>query len=129
MNTISEYQTFTVISCAKCGIATGYPDDWLQQRRDEHAQLWCPNGHTLSFNGKSQTDRERERGDRLARALESAQAEADRERRSRIAIRGHLTRQRKRAAAGLCPCCQRTFQQLARHMQHKHPEFATQEKT
>lgn len=36
-------------------------------------------------------------------------------------------RLRKRASAGVCPCCNRTFSQLARHMQTKHPTFIAQE--
>lgn len=27
-----------------------------------------------------------------------------------------------RIGAGICPCCNRTFSQLARHMQSKHPD-------
>lgn len=30
---------------------------------------------------------------------------------------------RNRAAAGVCPCCNRTFEQLGRHMTTKHPEY------
>lgn len=52
------------------------------------------------------------------------------EERSHSTTRGHLTRERKkkeqletRAANGVCPCCHRTFKQLARHMKTKHPDF------
>lgn len=30
---------------------------------------------------------------------------------------------KKRASAGICPCCNRTVSQMARHMKSKHPEF------
>jgi hypothetical protein len=29
----------------------------------------------------------------------------------------------KRTAAGTCPCCQRTFSNMAEHMKHQHPQF------
>lgn len=29
----------------------------------------------------------------------------------------------RRAKAGTCPCCHRTFRQMALHMKQKHPEF------
>lgn len=34
----------------------------------------------------------------------------------------HCQSQAKRSAASACPCCKRTFRQLARHMAAKHPE-------
>lgn len=33
-----------------------------------------------------------------------------------------LARSQKRAKAGVCPCCHRTFKQLAAHMKSKHPQ-------
>ncbi len=35
-----------------------------------------------------------------------------------------MTKVKKRAANGVCPCCNRTFSDLARHMKAKHPDFA-----
>jgi hypothetical protein len=32
-------------------------------------------------------------------------------------------RLKRRAAAGTCPCCNRTFRQLTAHIKNKHPEF------
>ena len=32
-------------------------------------------------------------------------------------------RMKTRIAAGTCPCCQRTFKQLAAHMHRKHPDY------
>lgn len=40
-------------------------------------------------------------------------------------MKGVATRLKNRAAHGVCPCCNRTFQQLARHMSAKHPDFKT----
>lgn len=42
------------------------------------------------------------------------------------AARGQVTRLKNRAAAGVCPCCNRTFHQLVRHMAAKHPDFAAE---
>ena len=33
------------------------------------------------------------------------------------------TRIKNRIAAGVCPCCNRTFQNLAKHMAGQHPDF------
>lgn len=37
------------------------------------------------------------------------------------------TRTKNRIAKGVCPCCSRTFLDLQRHMQTKHPDFTKQE--
>lgn len=60
-----------------------------------------------------------ERAERAARRAVSAEM-------SRRVTKGHLTRVKKRVAAGVCPCCNRTFADLARHMAGKHPEYATE---
>jgi hypothetical protein len=33
-------------------------------------------------------------------------------------------RKLSRVSAGVCPCCNRTFQNVARHMKTKHPDIA-----
>jgi hypothetical protein len=61
----------------------------------------------------------------IAYARAAVQAErANRAEREASIERDKLARLRKRAKHGVCPCCKRTFQQLARHMKQKHPEFS-----
>lgn len=43
--------------------------------------------------------------------------------RSAVAYRGVATRMKKRAVAGMCPCCKQSFAELAVHMQDAHPDF------
>lgn len=38
-------------------------------------------------------------------------------------LRSGLVKSRKRASAGVCPCCHRTVRQMALHMRSKHPDF------
>jgi hypothetical protein len=52
---------------------------------------------------------------------------AERERRRANGYKGHATRITKRAKAGVCPCCNRTFKQLAAHMASQHPTFTPME--
>jgi hypothetical protein len=62
----------------------------------------------------------------LQRARERAQAERDlREDTERrlSAQKGATTRAKKRHAAAVCPCCNRSFVQLRRHMENKHPGY------
>ena len=56
----------------------------------------------------------------LSRAREATEHEM----RRANGYKGHLTRAKKRAANGVCPCCNRSFSNLARHMKCKHPDYA-----
>jgi len=126
----TSIETFHVETCWQCGIAYAFPIDYEQKRRADHQDIYCPNGHVGSYQEKSQAQKERERADRLSRSLESRDriiAEKDNtieaQRRSHAATKGQLTKVRKRIAAGICPCCHRTFAQVTRHMKNQHPEY------
>jgi hypothetical protein len=100
-----------------------------EARREDGGSFYCPNGHSLSFGEGENTKLRRER-DRLkqeqARLEEETQLawKAEGEQRARAAkAEKRVTQQNKRAAAGTCPCCQRTFSNMATHMKQKHPEF------
>ena len=45
------------------------------------------------------------------------------ERRSHSATKGLLTKERNRTLAGLCPCCDKHYVSLAKHIKTQHPEF------
>jgi len=121
--------TYTVIDCFKCGALFAVPsqvnEDLLRTGRD----FYCPNGHQQhyveSVQAKLEKEQQRRReAERQANArLELLHAEE----RSHAATRGVVTKQRKklaRVANGVCPCCNRSFQNLARHMETRHPDYA-----
>ena len=109
-------------SCCDCGIVFGVPDLWLQQKRLDKARFWCPNGHVLSYKDSSldAMRRERDRAVQQQARLEEEKREA--EARAEKAERA-TARLKKRAAAGTCPCCTRSFTNMARHMKDKHPDW------
>jgi hypothetical protein len=117
-----EYtETLTVTHCW-CGIALAIPDNLFRFAKTKPTDVYCPLGHVFVFRDTYKEKYEaEERRHRATRDLLHA------EERSHTATRGHLTRQRKRLKAGVCPCCGRTFKQLARHMQCKHPDFKPEE--
>lgn len=109
-------------SCCDCGIVFGVPDSWLEQKRLDKAKFYCPNGHTLSYNESSldKMRRERDRAVQQQARLEEEKREVE----TRAAQAEAATaRLKKRAAAGTCPCCTRSFTNMARHMQTKHPDW------
>jgi len=97
-----------------------------RQHRDgrEQVAIYCPLGHTYIIAGKGEAARLREQLEAAQRARQATRDLLAHEQRSHAATRGHLTRTKRRVGHGVCPCCGRTFQQLARHMKAKHPDYA-----
>jgi hypothetical protein len=133
--TMEFTDTLVVVTCW-CGINHAVPENLrnFQLRQHRNGQtvqsIYCPLGHTHAPAGKGEAEKLREKLEReqqlAAEARRRAQAERDlREDTERrlAAQKGATTRARKRAAAAVCPCCNRTFQQLARHLVTKHPDY------
>jgi hypothetical protein len=128
MSTITRTVVLIDTSCVNCGIAFAVPDWWIQARRDDGKDFWCPNGHRLHFGQNTLEQRlaRAEQARDAARAhARAVQDQNDAERRAHAATKGQLTKTRKRVAAGVCPCCNRSFQNLRRHMAGQHPDYAT----
>jgi hypothetical protein len=129
MPTIEYTEVLTTTRCW-CGIALAAPSNLVKKAQtDGKTSLYCPLGHSFGWY-ESEADKLRKRlaqaeGDKKWYA-ERMQAErdlrSDTERRL-SAQKAATTRARKRAAAALCPCCNRSFVQLRRHMAAKHPNF------
>jgi hypothetical protein len=107
------------LNCCECGITFSVPDQWCTHRRDDRRIFWCPNGHEQSFTTSISEQLRRER-DQLKQELARVE---DEKREALAAKEQEINRIKKRAAAGTCPCCQRTFSNMAVHMKHQHPEF------
>ena len=123
--TMTYSQTLIVTSCW-CGIPFAIPEnlhDWMN-RKDGNG-CHCPNGHRMVFSNTlekelRETRTQRDQAEQREAAIRSL---LDQEERSHAATRGHLTRAKKqvhRAEQGVCPHCNRSFQNLARHMKTKH---------
>ena len=99
--------------CIVCFIKFCVPAGFTNQRRKDCAAFYCPNGHRMAYN---KTDTEESRLRRERDLLKQQLAEKDdairiqreaREaaERSAVAARGQVTKLKKRASAGVCPCC------------------------
>ncbi len=114
-------------SCPSCGLVYGVPKDWMaaksrQHDRGEDVRWFCPNGHETVFAREAESvvlKRERDQlkqdNARMEEAVQVALRQAQEAKRV-------LKVQTRRTVAGVCPCCNRTFRQLATHMRHMHPE-------
>lgn len=116
--------TLTSIDCGVCGgvyAITERHRSWCQQNGKAWHCPYCQTGWGFVGNGevdrlKKELDAERSRKQSaLERANEAEQNLAQ-------ALRKEA-RLKRRIAAGTCPCCQRTFKQLAAHMSRQHPDY------
>lgn len=115
--------------CGVCGVIFAMEEGYADARRSDKKSWCCPNGHSFSWRGKPEVE---ELKDKLAAERRRVEATRDllrAEERSHTATKGHLTRTKRRVAHGVCPCCNRTFAQLERHMKSKHPEFVVAAET
>lgn len=124
--------SFEEQDCIKCGVRFGVPIGFTANRRKDKGSFYCPNGHSMAYT-ESEEDRLRRERDKLkqneawyeSRLKEERDSREQAERRV-SAARGQITKLKKRASNGVCPCCNRTFSDLARHMHSKHPGFVTE---
>jgi len=116
-------------TCCACGMEFAMPTEYYQRRLNDHQPFFCPTGHRQWFTAETEEAR-------LRQALEAAQRQRDAEKLRREGVESQLKgarqqlgkarakaqRLERRVNAGVCPHCQRTVSQMAKHIQTKHPE-------
>lgn len=124
--TFAGYTTLEVDVCKTCGIMFALPEEMLDRART-HPDIWwhCPNGHQWHFPVRTEAQKLKDVKDSLARE----RARHEQTTASLRATRGVVTKQKnrlRRVAKGVCPCCNRHFKDVRRHMETKHPEYGGQ---
>lgn len=99
-------QDFDIVECASCCMAFAVPARFVQDRRADHQTFYCPRGHWNHYSQKTEAEILREE-------LESAKVEQ-----RRLLEAG--CRLSKRVLNGVCPCCNRHFANVQRHIRSKH---------
>lgn len=126
-STLSQTVTLTPIDCGSCGGIYAINERYRGYRQ-ENGGFWnCPYCQSSWGFRKDGTELERAKreleAERQRRTAALARAnEADEARRHAEA---ELQRHKTRTQNGVCPCCKRTFKQLAAHMKTKHPHYPT----
>jgi len=123
-----------VEDCITCGVVFTVPESKRDHARAEGGYFSCPNGHSQGWSKeRSESEQTRRERDRLKQKLAEKDDEIRQERerkeaaeRQVAAARGQVTRLKNRASKGVCPCCNRSFENLHRHMTSKHPAFAAE---
>jgi hypothetical protein len=123
--------TFARQDCIHCGVIFYWPFDLDQRAQNERRRFWCPGcGGTMMYR-KSEAERLREELDQERQRIAGLRSEAARQREHRqaaerrvTAMKGVVTRTKKRVAAGKCVRCTTEFPDLAAHMADAHPDYA-----
>lgn len=123
----------TVTQCGSCGVWHTVPEIVYESHRAEGGYHSCPNGHSRGWNkGTDAIERENIRRERdllkqqqarLEDEKRAAEVEALQQRERAVKAEQAAKRLKKRTSAGTCPCCSRTFSNMAEHMKHQHPDF------
>lgn len=111
-----------IVACATCFIDFGIPEQMERFKRKDHTWFYCPAGHQNRYSAESEEEKLRRERDLLKQ--QGAQKDDDIKRMREGWEKAEREKQRieKRAKAALCPCCNRSFGNLARHMKTKHPD-------
>jgi hypothetical protein len=138
MTTIEHFvgnETLVVERCW-CGCLHAVPKTLHDMKRrafdngERYEGMHCPLGHTWVWSGETKVDRMEKAAQRAQELLESQRRATEHETARRqaaerqvSAARGQVTKIKNRVKNGVCPCCNRTFGNLARHMASQHPDF------
>jgi len=96
--------TLSTITCGECGTVFAVSEHFRNAIRKDHRTFYCPNGHDRWFPDKTEEEKLRER---LAESY---------------ATNGDLTNKLNRIKKGVCPWCNRSFQNIKSHIKSKHKD-------
>lgn len=111
-------------TCAHCHIEFAMPSTLRDELRRTHERFYCPRGHHLVFNGRTEEQKLKARLDNAEASRIALLDQLEAAERSRRAQKGVTTRIKNRIARGVCPCCNRSFTNVREHMAGQHPDFA-----
>lgn len=118
------------VTCT-CGYVFGLAETHQQELINTHGEFFCPKcKNSLAYKAENEAERLAKKAARLqaeldqkCAAMRDVYAAKDRVERRLSATQGIVTRVKNRVNRGVCPCCNRYFAQLHRHMNSKHPAY------
>lgn len=122
-------------NCYRCHAPLYLPRELYEAaKRSPAISFFCAYGHEAHYPaGETEADKLRRERDRLAQRIAERDDEIKRQREMReqterqlAATRGVVTRIKNRVGHGVCPCCNRSFTNVARHMASEHPTWSAE---
>lgn len=124
MRSLSIELEFTAVTCGECAAVFAVPEAVERSWRRSGQTWYCPSGHPRVFSDTLQKKIDALERDKaaLVSRLDAERCQRQQAEKALTSERGKVTKLKKRVAAGVCPCCNRSFQNLRKHMVSKHPE-------
>lgn len=117
------HRTELVLETCWCGIGHAIPSSLARQAEENGTTVYCPLGHAWSCT-ETEVDKLRKQVAAKTAQLDQEKARTRTLEASRNALKGEITKAKKRVGKGVCPCCNRHFANVERHMSTQHPDFA-----
>lgn len=119
--------TFVIIHCYKCSIPFAVPNRYKEHLLQTRESFYCPNGHSQAYV-QSTEDILKKKIANLETTIydknNTVQSLQKLYRNKTIENKRNKTMLKNtklRVSNGVCPCCNRTFQNLAEHFKTEHP--------
>lgn len=126
MQTLVTTIPLVEIQCGNCGTFHAIPQGMYDKCVEEGGFWTCPNGHSRGFKqGRHERDAVVRERDMLKQQLAQRDDVIADLQRSVASEQRKITKLKTRASAGVCPCCNRHFPNLASHMKTKHKDYGT----
>ncbi len=131
MATLTVSTDLVGVNCGECGGTYAICSNYHRQQKEEGGSWTCPYckvGWGYSGRGKNAELRKKllqqaAAHDQTRAALHNARELCRITESRRRAELGAKTKLKNRIANGVCPCCNRSFKQLAAHMRTQHPDW------
>ena len=104
--------------CCNCGMAFAITQDFYDRKRRDQGTFYCPRGHPQHYIGKT-------REQKLKEELNCKNQQLKHVKQQQAKTSKSYQKMRNRIKNGVCPCCNRTFQNLLNHMKKEHPDFGS----
>lgn len=122
----TETVTLTKIDCGSCGATYAINERYREKKWEEGGSWRCPYCHCWwgygNNNENAQLKKQLEAKEREIREAKCETLRQQQLRDSEAAARLKAEKKLRRVGKGVCPCCNRHFTNLERHMATKHPE-------
>jgi hypothetical protein len=129
--TIYDTTTYARQDCIHCGVIFYWPAELDRQAKDHQRTFYCPGCRGSMQYHETEAMRLKKQLDAAKESAQFARDEAQRQREHRLhadrrvtAMKGVVTRTKKRIASGKCVRCSCEFPDLAEHMAEAHPDYA-----
>ena len=120
---------FVIEECCECGIPFAISEHKYNELQESKNTFYCPNGHG-QFYTKSSTSKLKEQIKRLKtenqwihEACDRLSAQISQAKNDAKTAKSAKTRMLNRIKNGICPCCNRHFDNIHEHMKSKHKEL------